>query len=247
MSARERVAVVTGGASGIGLATARTLSAKGCRVAIVDRDGEAAERAAAELGALGLGCDVTSTEDVGRTIAAVLERLGGIDVLVNSASWAAVGPTHELTDDVWSSLLDVHLGGTMRCSRAAFGALKEGGGAVVNLSSVIASVGVSERAAYSAAKAGVLGLTRVLAAEWAPHRIRVNAVAPGFVRTPIIEGMIARGAYSEAELVARIPLGNLAAPQDIAAGIAFLASDQAGHITGQSLTIDGGETLRPPT
>ncbi|CAN5891234.1 MAG: SDR family oxidoreductase [Chloroflexi bacterium] len=252
MNEQGRVAVVTGSARGIGLATASLLRERGLRVAIVDSDLEAAKEAAVGLDPRGdtvsaVQVDVLDADSVTAMVEEVVSRFGGVDVLVNNAGITSQGPSQDVTDEAWDRLLGIHVGGTFRCSRAAFPALAaSGGGAIVNLASIAARVGLPQRLSYCTAKAGIEGMTRTLAVEWAPHGIRVNAVAPGWTRTRLVDDTIKRGLINEARLNALIPLGRLAKPEEIAAAIAFLASSEASYITGQTLYIDGGVTIQLP-
>lgn len=248
------VALVTGAANGIGLATARALLAGGHRVAFADRDGPAAVRAAAEAGAQAgaedavqaLAADVTDSAAVERMIADVLTGWGRLDVLVNNAGIPGSHASATITDGDWAASLDVNLSGALRCSRAAYAALAAAPApAIVNVSSVAAVVGMAGRAGYGAAKAGLSGLTRVLAVEWAPVGIRVNAVAPGYVRTEGFERrMVGERAHLIGALEAEVPLGRLCDPDEVATVIRFLASSDAGYVTGQTIVIDGGMTVR---
>ena len=243
------VAVVTGGARGIGEATCRALSAAGVRVVIADRDLEAAHEAGASLASSSdtpfpVELDVTSTDSVERMVSVVRERFGALDVLVNNAGIHSSGPTEAVTDDDWSQLVDVHLGGTFRCSRAAFPLLAASeSAAIVNVASIAAHMGFPGRASYTAAKSAIEGLTRTLAVEWAPHGIRVNAVAPGYTRTRLVMQAIKDGVVDDRVLAARIPLARLAEPGELAEAISFLASPAASYITGQTLVVDGGLTV----
>jgi NAD(P)-dependent dehydrogenase (short-subunit alcohol dehydrogenase family) len=241
--------LLVGGAGGIGDATATAVARRGATVAIADREGDAARRVAdrlAELGgrALAVPCDILNAGSVDAMVEQVVETLGGIDVIVNCAGVVAPEPSAELTDAGWSDVTDVHVLGTLRCLRAAFPALRRSpSAAVVNLSSMNAQLGVSGRLSYCAAKGAVEAMTRVLAVEWAPHGIRVNAIAPGYVETSMLRGMIERGEHDEGRLLARVPLGRLAHPDEIASVISFLASRDASYLTGQTIVVDGGRVV----
>ncbi len=240
----SRVALVTGGARGIGAATCRAFFAAGYRVAVADVDSDAAERLAGELDAEGraiaVELDVTSSASADRGIESVVARFGRLDVLVNNAGTADPGPVATMTDEAWEGLLAVHLGGTFRCCRAAYRALAATSGAVVNVASIAAHVGLRDRLSYSAAKAAVEGMARALAVEWAPDGIRVNAIAPGYTATDLVRRVIESGRLDTTTLLRRIPLGRLAEPEEVAGVIVFLASPAASYITGQTLVVDGG-------
>ncbi|MBC7140053.1 MAG: SDR family oxidoreductase [Defluviimonas sp.] len=239
-------ALVTGAAGGIGLATARLLAARGLRVAVNDIDPAAAARAAASLGAghLAVAADVSREDEVAAMVARVADTFGGISILVNNAGIAdASGPTMTQSTASWDRLIAVHLTGTYLVSRAvATHMATANGGAIVNLCSIAGLVGVPVRTAYSAAKAGVGMLTRVLACEWAAHRIRVNAVAPGYVGTDLVAGLIEAGKVDIDGIRRRTPLGRLAEPEEVARVIAFLASEEASYVTGVVVPVDGGYT-----
>lgn len=234
----RRVALVTGGANGLGRADAVRLAEAGYHVVVADLDGALAKQVAAQLGGTGLELDVTDPDAVTSAFAA-LERL---DVLVANAGTSHPEPTVELTEERWAAMLDVHLGGTMRCARAAYPLLRERGGAIVNVASISAFLGAGGRASYAAAKGGIVALTRDLAIEWAAERIRVNAVAPGVIATEIITRNVERGVLDQAVFEARIPLRRVGRPEEIAAAVLFLASDASSYVTGQTLIVDGGFT-----
>jgi NAD(P)-dependent dehydrogenase (short-subunit alcohol dehydrogenase family) len=222
---------------------------RGATVAVADRDGDAAEALADRLAALGgralgLACDVLRAASVDGMVERVVETFGGIDVIVNSAGIVAPAPSAEVTDEAWADLTDVHVLGTLRCLRAAFPALRRSrAAAVVNLSSMNAQLGVSGRLSYCAAKGAVEAMTRVLAVEWAPYGIRVNAIAPGYVETAMLRGMLERGEHDERRLLARVPLGRLGRADEIASVIAFLASSESSYLTGQTIVVDGGRVV----
>jgi NAD(P)-dependent dehydrogenase (short-subunit alcohol dehydrogenase family) len=229
MTLAGEVAVVTGAAQGIGAAVADALEAAGAIVARTDLEGAQFD------------LDVTDRPSVEGTLAEIAERLGELSILVNNAGINRIGPSETLPDERWQQVLDVNLTGTFRCAQAAgVRMLTTGRGAIVNVASISAFVGMPGRAAYCAAKAGVVALTRVLAVEWAARGVRVNAVAPGYVGTPMVEQAIAAGLLDEDELAARTPLARVASPAEIADAVVYLASPAARYVTGQTLVVDGG-------
>lgn len=240
---RTKVAIVTGGASGIGRATVLALAHEGARVVAADRNLEAAKAVAREGSASGLTVvaqetDVTRHEDAEALVRAATERFGGLDVVVTSAGVFLPEPfeTHAL--DKAHLEVDVCLWGTIHVCRAALPALKaRGGGRVICISSDAARLGERNMATYAAAKGGILALAKSLAREYGRHRITVNVVCPGTTRTPMTSYL---NADLEAKLVKLYPLGRLGEPEDIASAILFLASDRASYITGQVLSVDGG-------
>ena len=243
-----RVAVVTGGASGIGRAIATALAGAGAAVVVADVSSAAADETAQELSkggrrAIAVATDVSSEGDVARMAKAAIDRFGRLDLLVNCAgNLPAQKPVVDLSEAEWRSLLDVHLTGTFLCCRAAMEHVAKAGGSIVNLSSSYAFKGRPNGADYSAAKAGIFGLTRVVASELAPQAT-ANALAPGPIDTPRW-----RAGLSEDELAAKrtkrmkdVPLGRLGAPEDIADAALFLLGPSARWITGQVLHVNGGE------
>lgn len=239
-----KIVLVTGGASGIGLATARAFSGAGAHVAIGDLSGSAAEAAALSLGTghIGLALDVTDEKSGEAFVAAVQKRFGRIGVLVNCAGIAdSFTPTLEQPLEQFRRLIDIHLTGTYAmCRHAARPMLAQGAGAIVNIGSIASWTALPRRNGYTAAKTGTLGLTRALACEWAQGGVRVNAVTPGYILTPFVEKLIAEGKLDEKVLARRCPSGRLGTPEDVAKAILFLASDMAGYITGTALPVDGG-------
>ena len=239
------VAVVTGGASGIGLAIATLYASFGARVAIVDRNAEAAAEAAAQIGhgAEAYGCDVTSSASVKETMQAVLAAAGQVDILVNSAGVALLGPAEELGDDAWNTTLAVNLTGTyLMCREVGAAMLERGRGKIINLASQAATVALPDHVAYCASKFGVIGLTRVLALEWAGRGVTANTISPTVVLTPL--GISAWDNPKGMAHMAEIPVGRFAMPEEIAATAAFLASGAADMINGADLVVDGGFTIR---
>jgi NAD(P)-dependent dehydrogenase (short-subunit alcohol dehydrogenase family) len=244
-----KVAVVTGGASGIGRVTAGALAAEGARVGIADLDeagGRAVAAAIRDAGgdALFRRTDVRSLADLEAVLDEAAGRHGRLDVLVNNAAVAIPGSAGEMAEDDWARTLDVNLTGVWRGMRAAIPRmLAQGGGSIVNLSSVQGHVGFVGWAAYAAAKGGVDALTRQAAVEYAAGGIRVNAVVPGTIATEMNEKIMRESADGDAVLagwLAMHPIGRIGQPAEVAAAIVFLASDDASFITGESLRVDGG-------
>ena len=245
-----RVAVVTGAARGIGAATARRLAGEGAAVAVLDLDAAQAERTAADLGAgraIGVGCDVADKASVEVAIGRVAAELGGLHVLVNNAGITRDNMLFRMTDDEWDSVISVHLRGAFLVTRAAQGLMVEQKyGRIVNLSSVSA-LGNRGQANYSAAKMGLQGFTRTLAIELGPFGVTANAVAPGFVVTTMTDDTARRlgttPEHLQAAAAEATPVRRVGQPEDIATAISFLASEEAGFITGQTLYVDGGRRL----
>ena len=243
----DLVAVVTGGASGIGAATAKLLAERGARVAVLDRGVANVDSTAFAA----VPCDVTSTAAVDAAISHVVSRLGGIDILVNNAGIGAVGDVTENGDDEWHRVLDVNVVGIARVTRAAMPHLRESPhAAIVNTCSVVATVGVPQRAVYAASKGAVAALTLAMAADHVADGVRVNAVTPGTADTPWVERLLEQSgdAAAAAEaLRARQPMGRLVTADEVAYAIAYLASPLSGSTTGTILSVDGGMSgLRLP-
>lgn len=240
-----KVAVVTGGASGIGAAIAEAYAAKGASVAILDLTEDAAQSQAAAIGtgARAFACDVTDATSVHRTVDAVVAAYGQIDVLVNSAGVAMLAPAEDLPATAWDTTIAVNLTGTFHMSQAVGRhMLDAGSGRIINLASQAASVAIEAHLAYCAAKFGVIGLTKVLAAEWAGRGVRVNSISPTVVLTEL--GRKAWAGPKGDALKALIPAGRFALPEEIAAAAVFLASNAADMVNGADLLVDGGYTIR---
>jgi D-threitol dehydrogenase (NAD+) len=240
-----KVAVITGGASGIGLAVAELYADSGARVVVVDRDLAAAGKVVAGLGrdAAAFGCDVTSAASVAETVAAIGELAGRTDVLVNSAGVAMLAPAEDLTEDQWQATIAVNLTGTyLMCRAVGRVMLQQGHGKIINLASQAASVALPEHVAYCASKFGVIGMTRVLALEWAGRGVTANTISPTVVLTPL--GIGAWDNPKGEAHMAEIPVGRFAMPNEIAAVAAFLASGAADMINGADIVVDGGFTIR---
>jgi NAD(P)-dependent dehydrogenase (short-subunit alcohol dehydrogenase family) len=239
-----KVAVITGGAAGIGWATAQRLATEVDRLALLDLHEDAARSRAHELGPdhIGIGCDVSLPDSVAVAVKAVLERFGRIDVLVNNAGIGEQAlPTIDQDVAAFDRVLNVHVRGTFLMSReVARTLLAQRSGSIVNIASIAGFAGIPRRNAYGAAKAGIAAMTRAMACEWARSGVRVNAVAPGYVRTTLIDELERKGALDSRAILARTPMGRMAEPAEIAEVIAFLASPKASFITGTTLHADGG-------
>jgi 2-hydroxycyclohexanecarboxyl-CoA dehydrogenase len=246
----ERIALVTGGGGGIGRAIALALAADDHAVAVGDlRPGSADETAAkvqdAGGTALAVALDVTDTESVNAAIARVAAELGPVDILVNNAGWDELVPFLETDEDFWDRIIEINLKGCLRLTRATLGGMAERGwGRVVNIGSDAGRVGSSLESVYSGAKGGVIAFTKTIAREVARSGVTANTVCPGPTRTPLLEGMAATGGERLIDSLERaVPMRRLGEPEDVAAAVAFLASDRAGYITGQTLSVSGGLTM----
>ena len=251
LSLSGKTAVVTGAASGIGLATAKLLGQLGAKVALLDRNAEGLQSATDGITgqhgkALSFVVDLSSTDAIEAVFANIVEQCGGIDILVNSAAMNVSGASVEYDLETWQKVLNVNLTGLfLGCRLAARSMIERGvGGSIVNVASVGGlSAGITGRGnanpSYRASKGGVVNLTRALAVEWAPQKIRVNAVAPGYVRTPMVARLTSDPAR-EAAAAEKVPLGRFAEPEEIGWVIAFLAGEGASMVTGQILPVDGG-------
>lgn len=234
-----KTAVVTGGASGIGAATVELLAREGARVAILDINAECAHVVAARTGALAVPCDVSIEEQVQAAINRVASEFGHIDALVNNAGIPARRPVGEMDTETWRQVFEVHVQGAFLCSRCALPHFGPAGGSIVHMSSVTGITGVRSRSAYSSAKGALVALARQMAVDYAGRGIRVNAVCPGFVKTPLIRALLADPERT-AKLTRLHPLGRLGEPEDIARAVVFLLSEESAWITGQALAVDGG-------
>ncbi len=248
-----RVAIVTGAAMGIGKACAAALARAGASVVLADIDSAAGEAATEEVAAAGgaaqfVATDVTRMADMEALAVAAVARFGGIDILVNNAARAIGGKVDEIDEDSWTTVLSTNLTSVWRGMRVCVPEMKKrGGGAVVNMSSVQALTGFSGWAAYAAAKGGVNALTQQSAIDLAPHKIRVNAVAPGTIMTPLNEKIFRE--HPDPDALIRTwneahPLGRFGQPEEVAETVLFLASDRASFITGTIIRVDGGLVVR---
>jgi NAD(P)-dependent dehydrogenase (short-subunit alcohol dehydrogenase family) len=246
------IAIVTGGSRGIGLATVERLLAGGSRVAFCGRDARAGEQAIAQVvkprDAVFVRCDVALEDEVRGLVAACVERFGPPTLLVNNAGINASFDAVSMTEGQWDAFFAVDLKAAWLCAKHALPHLLEAqGGAIVNVSSIHAVVTRDSFFPYAAAKSALVGLTRSLALDYGPYGVRVNCVCPGFTRTRLVEESMALAddpSAAEAAMVAGVALGRIADPSEIASAIAFLASPEAGYITGTTLFVDGGLTAR---
>jgi len=244
VSLQGRVALVTGGSRGIGAAVAQALASAGAALAVCARNGEAAATTAAAIvaqggQAFGAAADVSRAADAERVVAGCVERFGRLDILVNNAGITRDGLVLRMKDEDWSDVLAVNLNGAFYCARAALRPIlkQKQSGRVINVGSVVGSTGNPGQANYVASKAGLVGLTKALSKEVASRGVTVNAVAPGFIETDMTAGLpdAAKDAYR-----AQIPLGRFGTAAEVAAVVAFLASDAAAYITGQVIHVNGG-------
>ena len=238
-----RVALVTGGAGGIGRGIAAALHARGLLVAVADLEERAAERVASELreeggAALGVAMDVTDSASVGTAVVTVGEQLGAVDVLVNNAGWDELRPFIETDEAFWRRVVDVNYLGALRVTRAVLpGMIEDSFGRVVSISSDAARAGSSLESVYAGAKAALIGFTKSLAREVGSRNVRANVVAPGYVHSRLTEVLPEE---ARQVMLTNTPLGRLGDPEDIAGAVRFLCSDEASFITGEVLLVDGG-------
>ncbi len=250
MRLADKVAIITGGGSGIGEATARLFAREGAAVMVADINGTAARAVAAAISAAGgratwAETDVTAGPSVEVMVRTTLADFGRLDVLFNNAGIEAFGTVVETDEATWERTFAVHVRGTYLCSKYAIPAMIAGqrGGAVINVSSVAGLIGLPRMSAYSAAKGAIISLTRAMAVDFAPDGIRVNCIAPGTTMTPLGKRLIEHDTPEMLERrLSRYPLHRFGQPEEIAHGVLFLASDESSYATGMCLTLDGGLT-----
>ena len=240
-----KVVLITGAGRGMGKAFAHRLTEEGARVAVTDVDEKSAVETAAELdGAAGFRLDITNAAEVTATVDEITGALGAVDALVNNAGWDQLSPFLDTDEDLWDRIIDINLRGPIRMTKAVLpGMVERRSGRIVNISSDAGRVGSTGEAVYSACKAGIIGFSKTVAREVARYGITVNAICPGPTATPLLESMVGDHEKLIESLKRGIPLGRLGAPDDVAGAVAFMVSDDAGFITGQTLSVSGGLTM----
>lgn len=234
-------AIVTGGAAGIGRATAVRLAAEGAQVGIIDRNSDGAEVVARETGGISVGLDISDLDAVRPAVNEISAGLGSVDILVNCAGWDVAQPFVDTDSDFWQKVIAINLLGPIAITHATLSHMSDGS-VIVNVSSDAGRVGSSGEVIYSGAKGGIIAFTKALARELASRRITCNAVAPGPTDTAFLASFDETGKLAEA-MIKQTPLRKLATPDDVAGAICFLASADASHITGQVLSVSGGLTM----
>lgn len=241
---KDRVAVITGGASGIGLASARRLAAEGAKVVIVDMNEETGNAAAAEVGGIFVQADVTNADDVARMYKTAFDTFGSVDIAFNNAGISPPDDDSILTTgiDAWRRVQEVNLTSVYLCCKEVLPYMqRQGKGAIINTASFVATLGAAtSQISYTASKGGVLAMTRELGVQFAREGIRVNALSPGPVNTPLLIELFAKDPERAARRLVHIPMGRFADPTEIAAAVAFLASDDSSFMTASNFLVDGG-------
>lgn len=244
MQDRNKTVLITGGAMGLGYAIARKFAAEGARVAIADIDRDKGRETADALpGVIFIEADASDRDSILHMVEETEKRFGTLDVLVNNAGVSKIGESLHVSREDWELSINLMFSGVFYCCQAAGNVMvRQGGGSILNIASIHSTISIPGRLAYGCSKAAVHHMTKVLAAEWAPYRIRVNTISPGAVMTPMTERTIRDGEARLSDYTCRIPLGRLAKPEEIADACVFLASDAAAYITGNNLFVDGGWT-----
>lgn len=237
---------VTGGASGIGLAIAEEFGHNGSKVFLMDISEDKLQQASSALREKGIEAvtyraSVTDSDELRKAFLRCDKAFGGIDILINNAGISGVIPALDIVDEQWQQILSVNLTGMFKCAREAGRRMcSQGSGVIINSSSIYGITAAPERLAYCVTKSGAAMLTKTLAVEWAEYGVRVNALAPGYIKTALVEGLQASGAFDYGSIEKRTPMGRLGTPSEVADTAIFLASDSARYITGQVLCVDGG-------
>jgi 2-hydroxycyclohexanecarboxyl-CoA dehydrogenase len=245
----DKVAIVTGGGRGIGKAIAVRLAQEGAKVMIVDKNPDTLKDTIEGIKkdggqATAIVADMTKKEDVSRMVQTTMEQLGRIDILVNNVGLFTFEPFLDTKEEEWDRLLALNLKSTLLCSQAVLKEMiKKSYGKIINISSDAGKIGMTTMASYSAAKAGVTGLTKTLAREMARYNININCVCPGLVDTQLTTDLMAFAPELKEKMIKAIPFRRLATPEDVTAAVCFFASDEASYITGQSLSVNGGQAM----
>jgi len=239
----NKVAIVTGGSTGIGKATAAKYLEYGADVVIANRSADAGQKAAEELDCDFTKCDVAEYEQLEALVEATVEKYGQLDVMVNNAGIGRVGTVEDMSLDDWHDVMRINLNGVMHGTRAAIPHLKESEGSIINIASIYGLVAGPGATAYSTAKGGIVNFTRSVAVDYAKQNIRVNSICPGFVETPMTEPAFGEEEFYE-YVHGQTPMGRVAQPEEIASLAMFLASDEASYLTGVNIPVDGGWTAQ---
>jgi len=246
MKLKNKVAIVTGGTSGIGKATALLFAKEGAKVVIAGIDETKGKEAVKEIGdnAIFVKCDVTSSNDVKKMIGIAVETFGKIDILFNNAGiYQEDRHVHELPEDLWDKTIDTNLKSVFLCCKNAVPIMKNGGGAIINNASSLGLAAEAESPAYCASKAAVIHLTKVMALEYARDNIRVNCVCPGPIDTPMFRKSFSTSGEAENYIKKQTIFGRIGKPEEVANVVLFLASDDASYVTGSAYSVDGGESI----
>ncbi|MFW5888723.1 MAG: SDR family NAD(P)-dependent oxidoreductase [Patescibacteria group bacterium] len=247
MRLKNKVAIITGAASGIGKDMAENFLKEGARVVYSDIQGKAEEVIPQEHkeNAVFIKCDTSKSKQVEKLLDKTIDRFGRVDVMVNNAGIGSLASVMDETDDNWKKVIDINLSGVFYGMRAAANRMKEKKikGSIINTSSILGSSGLANTIAYSASKGGIEQLTKAGCQDLAPHKIRVNAIAPGFIKTNMTEDVLKDNSFNKM-VKSRTPLGHVGEPNDIAKAAVYLASDESGYVTGEILHVDGGWTSR---